>query len=291
MDTDDRPIGRVLSRREVIKLLGLAGAATLAACGPQATAEPTQALGGPTQAPASATPPLAEAETAEALAADPTAVQATREQVATTVTPNTAMPAPACVVMPESTEGPFFVVGEPERSDLRADSASGEARLGTPLELTFNVSQISNGACAALPGAMVDVWHCDAEGRYSGVRDGGADTGDQNWLRGYQLTDANGLARFVTIYPGWYPGRTVHIHFKIRAQAEGGRVYDFTSQLYFDEAVTADVYTQPPYNTRGAPNTPNARDRIFLPETLLVPTRAGDGYSATFSLGLNLAAA
>jgi protocatechuate 3,4-dioxygenase beta subunit len=287
MDNDDKPVGRVLSRREVIKLLGLASAATLAACGPRATGEPAATPAQATQAAAGPTPTHVEAQTAEALAADPTAVQATRQQAATTVAENTALPAPACVVAPELTEGPFFVDGEPERVDLRTDSATGDARPGTPLELTFHVSQISGGACSALAGAMVDVWHCDADGRYSGVRDGGGDTAGQDWLRGYQLTDASGSARFVTIYPGWYPGRTVHIHFKIRAPGQGG-VYDFTSQLFFDEAVTAEVYTQPPYSSRGQPNTPNARDGIFLPETLLTPTQAAAGYSATFSVGLDL---
>src|SRR5687768_8509359 len=129
------------------------------------------------------------------------------------------VPAPAmaaqtsgCVVRPQQTEGPFFVDESLERSDIRSDPASGRAVKGTPLALAFLVSRFSKGKCEPLSGAQVDLWHCDAEGAYSDVEDAVG----QKFLRGHQLTDPRGQARFVTIYPGWYSGRAVHIHFKIR---------------------------------------------------------------------------
>ena len=109
------------------------------------------------------------------------------------------------------------------------------------LALTFRVSQINGQGCVAYPGAVVDVWHCDALGVYSDVTDRGVSTVGQQFLRGYQVTDANGIASFVTIYPGWYPGRTVHIHFKIRSEATSDSSLEFTSQLFFDDAFTDQV--------------------------------------------------
>ena len=110
---------------------------------------------------------------------------------------------------------------------------------------------------------MVDVWHCDAAGVYSGVSDPGFDTSSQQFLRGYQVTDRSGRAQFTTIYPGWYPGRTIHIHFKVRTNATGGQAYEFTSQLFFDEALNDQVLAQPPYAARGQRNTFNSEDNIY----------------------------
>ena len=100
------------------------------------------------------------------------------------------------------------------RSDIRSDAASGEVKEGAPLDLVLAVSALRAGGCAPLAGAHVDIWHCVATGVYSGVEDPGYKTVGQTFLRGYQLTDDAGEVRFRTIYPGWYPGRAVHIHFK-----------------------------------------------------------------------------
>jgi len=138
---------------------------------------------------------------------------------------------------------------------------------------------------------MVDVWHCDAAGVYSGVRDRSFDTTGQKWLRGYLLTDANGLAEFTTIYPGWYSGRAVHIHFKIRTKGADGADYEFTSQLFFDEATTDQVHAQPPYAAKGERDTPNASDGIYRnggAQMLLTPTLAESGYAAHFPIALDL---
>ena len=118
---------------------------------------------------------------------------------------------PDCVVRPELTEGPYFVDEKINRSDIRTDTTTNAVSAGVPLVLTFLVSQIGSSACTPLQGAQVDIWHCDALGVYSDVSGNSG-----NFLRGYQVTDANGQAQFTTIYPGWYRGRAVHIHFKIR---------------------------------------------------------------------------
>ncbi|HJR04512.1 MAG TPA: intradiol ring-cleavage dioxygenase [Methylomirabilota bacterium] len=199
---------------------------------------------------------------------------------------------PACVARPALTEGPFFVDEKLERSDIRSDPADGSVRPGVPLQLALRVSRLSRGACAPLPGATVDIWHCDAVGVYSDVQDPGGATLGKKFLRGYQTTDADGLARFTTIYPGAYRGRAVHIHFKIRSAAAGGRVHDFTSQLFFDDALSDQIYARPPYAGRGEQRVRNARDGIFRnagARLMLAVTPAAPGYAGTFELALDTA--
>ena len=125
---------------------------------------------------------------------------------------------------------------------LRRDIAEG--KLSTPLVVALRFVQA--GACAPIGGAFVDVWHTDASGQYSGFRgqgSDGADTSGEAFLRGTQVTDAEGLVEFETIHPGWYPGRTAHIHF--RAYTDEGRLV--ASQVYFPDEVTDAVYSGEPY--------------------------------------------
>ena len=199
---------------------------------------------------------------------------------------------PTCVARPALTEGPFFVDEKLNRSDIRSDPADGRVRPGVPLQLALRVSRLTRGVCAPLPGATVDLWHCDAVGVYSDVQDPGGATLGKKFLRGYQTTDADGLARFTTIYPGAYRGRAVHIHFKIRSAAAGGRVHDFTSQLFFDDALSDQVYARPPYAGRGEQRVRNARDGIFRnagAQLMLAVTPAAPGYAGTFELALETA--
>jgi protocatechuate 3,4-dioxygenase beta subunit len=198
----------------------------------------------------------------------------------------------SCVVRPEQTEGPYFVDERLHRSDIRSDPADGRVRPGTPLALTLLISRLKAVDCQPLPGAQVDIWHCDAQGVYSDVQDPGFNTIGQKFLRGYQVTDARGEVRFVTVYPGWYPGRTVHIHFKIRTAPVAQRSFEFTSQLYFDEVVTDRIHAGPPYAAKGPRTTRNQHDWIFRrggDQLMLAPVTVADGYSAMFAIGLQLA--
>lgn len=95
------------------------------------------------------------------------------------------------------------------RSDIRADTDTGTVQSGVPLTLAFNVSQLSGSACSFFSGAMMDVWHANALSKYSDISSEG--TSGLNFLRGYQLTSSSGVAKFTTIFPGWYSGRAVHI--------------------------------------------------------------------------------
>jgi protocatechuate 3,4-dioxygenase beta subunit len=259
---DDIQVGRILSRREALTLLGAATALFLPGCGSGDSgnggqASPTTGAGssGTTGAPAGATQ-----------AAPGT----------------TSVASPSCVVKPALTEGPYFVDEKLNRSDIRSDPSDGSVAEGVPLRLGFRVARVTAGGCAALSGANVDIWHCDAAGRYSDVS--ANRTVGRKFLRGYQTTDANGSATFTTIYPGWYMGRAVHIHVKIRTQ----QGQEFTSQLFFDEAVNDQVYAQAPYNGRGQ-RVRNEQDSIYRSagsQLLLAVNRDGQGYATTFDIGL-----
>ena len=141
-------------------------------------------------------------EAATAVAATPVAASPTADLAASA----------DCVVRPEETEGPYFVDEKLNRSDIRSDPSDGSVKEGVALQLAFLVSQIAASKCTPLPNAQIDVWHCDATGVYSDTIDPSWNTKGKKFLRGYQLTDTNGKAQFTTIYPGWYRGRTVHIH-------------------------------------------------------------------------------
>ena len=196
---------------------------------------------------------------------------------------------PSCVVRPEQTEGPYFVDERLHRSDIRSDPTDGRVSPGTPLALTLLVSRLNAGDCQPLAGAQVDIWHCDALGVYSDVQDPDFTTIGQKFLRGYQVTDARGEARFVTVYPGWYPGRTVHLHFKIRTAPVAKRSFEFTSQLYFDDELTDRVHAAPPYAAKGPRIARNQHDWIFRrggDRLMLDTTSTADGYAATFPIGL-----
>ena len=204
-----------------------------------------------------------------------------------------AVATPACVVTPTEPEGPYFVDERLNRSDITVDPTDRAARPGVPLAITFTVARVGAGGCTALSGAQVDVWHCDAAGVYSDVA--ANNTVGKRFLRGYLVTDSAGVANFTTIYPGWYPGRAVHVHFKIRTFAGGSKTYELTSQLFFDDNVTDAVYRRAPYSSRPGRSTRNQADMVYTSNNnsgalllaALTPTSAG--YAAAFAVGLNLA--
>ena len=201
-----------------------------------------------------------------------------------------ALAVPDCVARPEQTEGPYFVDKALERSDIRIDPETGRMSDGTPLALQFVLSQMaSNGACVVLPAAQVDIWHCDAAGRYSDVSDRNRDTRGQQFLRGYQVSDRDGVVRFSTIYPGWYRGRAVHIHFKVRMAGANNRIDEFTSQLYFPDDVTDRVHAAQPYAANKGQRLLNPRDMIFREggmQLIRPVVEHGDGYAATYRIAM-----
>ena len=192
---------------------------------------------------------------------------------------------PACVVTPEQMEGPFFTDVRLNRSDIRSDPTDKSVKEGVPLALNLRVSAVGNAGCTPLAGATVDLWHCDAAGVYS---ESGGNTAGKKFLRGHQVTDANGAVRFTTIYPGWYSGRAVHIHFKVRMLTGPALGNEFTSQLYFDEAVTDSVVARAPYSVRGQ-RTRNSEDGLFRrggSRLMLTLTESGPGYAGEFHVGM-----
>lgn len=231
MDNDDRLVGRILPRREVLSLLGVTGLALLTGRG-----------------------------------------QATEAAL-------------ACIASPEMTEGPYYVDEDLNREDIRSDTATGVVREGTPLELLLSVSRVGE-RCTPLAGALVEIWHCDAQGVYSGVQDFNfGDTSGQNYLRGNRVTGAGGSVRFTTIYPGYYPGRAVHIHFKVLTP-DGA---EFTSQLFFEDSLSDAVYTAEPYAGQGPRDTRNSDDGIFNEgggQMVMRARKVGEGYVATYDIGL-----
>jgi len=203
--------------------------------------------------------------------------------------PAAAQGGPGCIARPQQTEGPFFVDTGLNRSDIRSDPATGAVAPGLPLQLTFSVSRFGAGGCAPLVNAHVELWQCDAAGVYSGFRDGGSNAAGQKFLRGYQVTDGSGAARFTTIYPGWYPGRTVHLHFMIRVGHSTLRREEFTSQLYFDDTLTDRVHALAPYASRGPRTVKNGTDGIYRSggsQLLIAAREHGPGLAATFDVGL-----
>jgi protocatechuate 3,4-dioxygenase beta subunit len=118
---------------------------------------------------------------------------------------------------------------------------------------------------------------------------GNPDTTGQKFLRGYQITDSNGSVQFTTIYPGYYVGRAVHIHFKIRLFTGSEKTFEFTSQFFFDDALTDQIFMLAPYNTKAARDTRNSNDGIYNEggsQLLLNVAPDGDGYTASFKIGV-----
>jgi protocatechuate 3,4-dioxygenase beta subunit len=250
-----------MSRRSALRLLGGAGLAVIAACATEGATSTTAAAAGPsTSAGTGSTTAGAGATT-------------------------TFGGAGTCVLIPEETEGPYPLDLSGDEEFFRSDITEG--RPGVPLTLTLSLVDV-NAGCGPIEGARIDVWHCDADGVYSGVSQPGNDTTDQTFCRGIQLTDANGQATFQTVYPGWYQGRITHVHFEVFL--DSGLVA--TSQIAFPEEVTDAVYAVEPYAAKG-PNTSVrsvAEDMVFSDgsqyQMAAVTGGADARYIATLLLGL-----
>jgi protocatechuate 3,4-dioxygenase beta subunit len=303
-----------LSRRQVLTSVGGLGAlALLAACSSKTpAASPSES----TAAPASSSVASTNASTTTATKTASTTPSAAASPTAPTTTPTTAATAnPGEVVLAaEMTEGPYWLDLNMVRTDIR------ETETGAPLALKLSVLDVASGK--PIEGASVDIWQCNAEGIYSGFtaasaasnpggsqpaggqagvgqpagapppggRGGGAGgaqkTDDTTFLRGIQMTDKSGAATFTTVYPGWYNGRTVHIHVKVNA---GGKTIH-TGQLFFDDAYTDTVYKDTaPYNARSARKQRNSNDGIFNgggAGSVLAITKDEKGYTGSMTMGV-----
>jgi protocatechuate 3,4-dioxygenase beta subunit len=182
----------------------------------------------------------------------------------------------SCVLTPEQTEGPYYIANEAVRRNIT------EGHPGAPMLLRAFV--VNASTCKPIKGGAVDIWHADASGVYSGFGQGAS---SRTFMRGIQRTNAKGLATFRTVYPGWYQGRTVHVHVKVHL---GGNVVH-TGQLYFPDAVTDAVYRRTPYSSRPNRDVRNSGDAIYRNggnKSLLAVRRNKAGvYVATITMGVH----
>jgi protocatechuate 3,4-dioxygenase beta subunit len=202
---------------------------------------------------------------------------------------------------PQQIEGPYFVDEMLNRSDIRSDPSDGSVQQGIPLNLImhiYNISKDGSGSCIPLRAAKLDIWHANSQGLYSDIPSIG--TEGKKYLRGYQITDNNGIARFTTIYPGWYQGRAIHIHVKVRTFEGSEKTFEWTSQLYLNNSINTQVHLQAPYNKHGLPPITNEQDSIYTgPSTDgIVQSNTGQhlmlhvtgdnsrGYVGTFNIGV-----
>jgi protocatechuate 3,4-dioxygenase beta subunit len=215
----------------------------------------------------------------------------------------------ACIMSPAMTDGPFFVEEKLNRSDLIMGESDEAIVKALPLTLTLGVYSVSGMACKPASGLQVDIWHANALGIYSDVRSGAVqamDTQGKKYLRGYQVTDEAGQVTFSTIYPGWYQSRTIHIHVKVRMPMGTDKAYDFTSQIFFEEALNSMVLSQAPYNKApGMRMVLNDADHIYNgtasntqkppagktppgEQMTAVLTKTATGYAAALKLGIKV---
>ncbi|MCQ9185534.1 intradiol ring-cleavage dioxygenase [Streptomyces sp. IBSBF 2953] len=236
---------------------------------------------------------LATGATAAALAVGAAAPRETPAEAASDTAPVAA--AAVCTLTKEMTEGPYHLDGQYVRADVT------EGKAGIPLKLALTV--VDDDTCVPIGGALVEIWHADALGEYSGFvgANGHSETDDGTFLRGAVLTDSGGLASITTIYPGWYRGRCVHIHVKVRTgvtvtsdgRFTGGRELH-TGQLFFDEKITAAVAKLSPYTANRVARTTLAQDSVYddggAASGLLTLTALGgsasSGYTGTLALGV-----
>lgn len=181
--------------------------------------------------------------------------------------------AATCAQTAEQTEGPFYFDVDRIRRDITED------RDGTPLRVGVRVRDAA--ACEPIESAVVDIWHCDAAGGYSGFEGQEGET----YLRGAQVTDAEGIAVFDTIYPGGYTGRTPHIHAKVHLD----KTTVLTTQLYFADEVSARVYATGPYARGSDRDTGNAADGIYDRSLELTLSEEGDGWLGLMTIDVRRA--
>jgi protocatechuate 3,4-dioxygenase beta subunit len=201
-------------------------------------------------------------------------------------------------------EGPYFVDDMPNCSDIRIDTSNRSMQEGIPLRLILPVYDVNDsdvdgsGSCTPLRDAKVDIWHSNSQGVYSGVQDAG--TSENDFLRGNQMTDDNGTVQFATIYPGWYEGRAIYIHVKVRTFEGSNEDFEWTSQFYLNNSINELVHRQAKNSNDGPVNLTSEEAFIYTgPSTDgLIQNNTGkhlmlnlkndrDVYVGTFIIGLN----
>lgn len=198
--------------------------------------------------------------------------------------------AASCALTPQQTEGPYYIDVDQIRSDIRED------RQGAPLRVGVRIMDADG--CTPIKDAVFEIWHCDAGGAYSGFEaasagaggapgggpgGGASQTDATRYLRGAQVTNADGITEVTTVYPGWYQGRNVHIHAKVQLSNRDV----LTTQLYFDDAVSDRVFTNPPYSAHTGRRTLNSADGIYRSETTMTVSADGDGYLGLITIGVS----
>jgi protocatechuate 3,4-dioxygenase beta subunit len=194
-----------------------------------------------------------------------------------------------CSATPSETSGPYPYDLSKNSAIFRTDITEGKT--GIPLTLTLTIVN-SNDNCSVISGARVDIWHCDKDGYYSEYSEPGylgtQDNTGKTFLRGIQLTDTNGQAKFTTIYPGWYTGRVTHIHVEIFVNS----VLRLTTQVAFPDSLNTTVYNTSLYSAHGQNSTTNSNDQVFSDsynsELVTITGDTTNGYTATFKLGVPL---
>jgi protocatechuate 3,4-dioxygenase beta subunit len=194
-----------------------------------------------------------------------------------------------CSATPSETAGPYPYDLSKNSAIFRTDITEGKT--GIPLTLTLTIVN-SNDNCSVISGARVDIWHCDKDGYYSEYSEPGylgtQDNTGKTFLRGIQLTDTNGQAKFTTIYPGWYTGRVTHIHVEIFVNS----VLRLTTQVAFPDSLNTTVYNTSLYSAHGQNSTTNSNDQVFSDsynsELVTITGDTTNGYTATFKLGVPL---
>lgn len=229
----------------------------------------------------------------------------TTKKKTTTTTTGDDSSSSDCVEAADETNGPFPADGSNTAGDGSTAmldqvytgtpifrSSISESMSGSPLDLTITLQNVNN-YCEALSGYYVYIWHCTAGGQYSGytaTNNGGTHSSAETYMRGIQQTDTAGQVVFNTIYPGWYSGRTVHIHVEIYADLDGSPIK--TTQIAFPMVTSRAVVAQ---TAKGYPGTTglidNSADSIFSDGTsgqMLAVSGTTSGYTGTISLGIKI---
>ncbi len=287
MDADKLRVGRILRRREILDILGPSGSVTPSG---KILHIPRWKIKSHQQEPND----LASYDSSATSAALDSLINNLdfKHKQLSQIVKNEGTLLPACVVQPEYRSYASKLYPRYHRRDIRYDCVTGSSKEGVPLELEFQIWLINADACMPCNNALIDVCHCDANGDYPFLHEMDPSVGhyvdpEQSFLRGQQLSDQEGKANFLTIVPGWYSGRTAHIHFQVRVPYGRGSAV-FVSQLFFDDQFLDKIYRQEPYCKAGERDTRNDNDPIYEPLLRLQLSEGEQGYRARFALGVDL---